>query len=165
MSRAPHLVDGRANQLRYGNAELRDSLVVDGLWCAFENWAMGNAAEFIADEYEVTREAMDRYATGSHQKAIAAIDSGKFDAEIVPVMFRNRKGEEVRFQATMEDGETIIAKQVVVALGFKHFKNEPQDLVEGLPAGRFSHTCDLVDFRPLKGKRCLILGGRHSAYE
>ena len=69
------------------------------------------------------------------------------------------------FQATMEDGQTIIAKQVVVALGFKHFKNEPQDLVERLPAGRFSHTCDLVDFRPLKGKRCLIIGGRQSAFE
>jgi acetyl-CoA C-acetyltransferase len=99
MSQAPHLVDGRLNQLRYGNVELRDSLVVDGLWCAFENWSMGNAAEFIADEYEVTREAMDQYALASHQKAIAAIDSGRFEAEIVPVTITGPKGEMVTVAA------------------------------------------------------------------
>ena len=93
MSQAPHLVDGRMNQLRYGNAELRDALVVDGLWCAFEDWAMGNAAEFIADAYEVTREAMDRFALASHQKAVAALDAGKFQAEIVPVTVKDRKGQ------------------------------------------------------------------------
>jgi acetyl-CoA C-acetyltransferase len=49
MNQVPYLVDGRLGQLRYGNAERRDALVVDGLWCAFENWAMGHAAEFIAD--------------------------------------------------------------------------------------------------------------------
>ena len=93
MSNAPHLVDGRMNQLRYGSVQLRDALVVDGLWCAFEDWAMGHAAEFIADEYEVTREAMDRHALGSHQKAIAAIDAGRFQKEIVPVAVTGRKGQ------------------------------------------------------------------------
>src|SRR5919106_703874 len=57
MSRAPYLVDGRSNQLRYGHSVLRDRLLVDGLWCAFEEWPMGGAAEFIADEFGVTREA------------------------------------------------------------------------------------------------------------
>lgn len=93
MSGAPHLVDGRRNQLRYGNVELRDAVLVDGLWCAFEQWPMGQAAEFIAGEYEVTREAMDRYALTSHQKAIAAIDGGKFDGEIVPVPVNGRRGQ------------------------------------------------------------------------
>ncbi len=93
MSRTPHLVDGRMNQLRYGSTELRDALVVDGLWCAFENWAMGNAAEFIADEYNVTREAMDRYALASHQKAVAASDRGRFEAEIAPVIITGPSGE------------------------------------------------------------------------
>ena len=92
MSQAPHLVDGRIGQLRYGNSGLRDALVVDGLWCAFEDWAMGNAAEFISDEYEVTREAMDRFALGSHQKALAAMDGDKFEAEITPVEVTDRKG-------------------------------------------------------------------------
>ena len=85
MSRAPYLVDGRGNQLRFGHSTLRDSLVADGLWCAFEDWSMGEAAEYIADRYGVTREAMDRYALCSHQKAIAAQDEGRFDREIVPV--------------------------------------------------------------------------------
>ncbi len=85
MSQAPHLVDGRMDQLRYGNAGLRDALLVDGLWCSFEEWAMGEAAEFIADEYGITREAMDRFALSSHQKAIAAIDGGKFKEETVSV--------------------------------------------------------------------------------
>ncbi len=93
MSHAPHLVDGRLNQLRYGHAQLRDALIVDGLWCAFENWSMGEAAEFIADEYAITRAEMDRYALASHQKALAAIDSGKFTAEIAPVTIVDRKGE------------------------------------------------------------------------
>ena len=93
MSRTPHLVDGRMNQLRYGNRELRDALLVDGLWCAFEDWAMGTAAEFIAEEFHVTRDAMDRYALASHQKAVAAADSGGFDAEIVPVRVTGRSGE------------------------------------------------------------------------
>lgn len=90
MSQAPHLVDARRNQLRYGNQILRDSLVVDGLWCAFEDWAMGQAAEFIAEKYDVGREAMDRYALSSHQKAIAAIDAGKFVKEIAPVQVTDR---------------------------------------------------------------------------
>ena len=95
MSRAPYLVDGRSNQLRYGNSVLRDALVVDGLWCAFEDWSMGLAAEFIADEFGVTREAMDRYALCSHQKAVAAQDSGRFNKEIVPVAASTRRGETV----------------------------------------------------------------------
>jgi acetyl-CoA C-acetyltransferase len=93
MSNAPYLLERHLNQLRYGHAQLKDALVVDGLWCAFEDWAMGNAAEFIADEYEVTRKAMDEYALSSHRKAITAIESGKFKDEIVPVHVNGRKGE------------------------------------------------------------------------
>ncbi len=92
MSRAPYLVDGRMGELKYGNVTLKDSLQVDGLWCPFEEWGMGDAAEFIADEYEVTREAMDRFALGSHQKAVAAMDAGKFKEEIVPVEISGRRG-------------------------------------------------------------------------
>lgn len=92
MSRAPYLVDGRMGELKYGNVTLKDSLQVDGLWCPFEDWAMGDAAEFIADEYEVTREAMDRLSFESHMKALAAIDAGKFKAEIIPVEIKTRRG-------------------------------------------------------------------------
>jgi len=92
MSKAPFLVDGRGGTLRYGSAQLTDALQYDGLWDPFEDWIMGDAAEFIADEYEVTREAMDEFALASHQKAIAAIDGGKFKNEIVPVEVKGKKG-------------------------------------------------------------------------
>jgi acetyl-CoA C-acetyltransferase len=93
MSRAPFLVNGRMGELKYGNAQLTDALLNDGLWDPFENWGMGNAAEFIADEYEVTRQAMDQFAFESHQKAVAAQEKGKFKTEIVPVEIPGRKGE------------------------------------------------------------------------
>jgi acetyl-CoA C-acetyltransferase len=93
MSRAPYLVSGRMGELKFGNAQMTDALLNDGLFDPFENWGMGNAAEFIADEYEVTREAMDQFALQSHQKAVAAQEAGKFKAEIVPVQIPGRKGE------------------------------------------------------------------------
>src|SRR3989304_3999150 len=79
-------------ELRFGHFQLTDALLLDGLWDPFENWGMGDAAEFIADEYEVTRQAMDEFALASHQKAIAASHSGKFKAENVPVELPGRKG-------------------------------------------------------------------------
>jgi acetyl-CoA C-acetyltransferase len=82
---------------RYGNTQLVDSIVQDGLWCAFENQLMGHSAEFIADKYEVTREEMDEFALKSHQKAIAAIDAGKFKNEIAPVEIKDAKGRVTKF--------------------------------------------------------------------
>jgi len=93
MSRAPYLVNGRNNELRFGHIEMKDALLLDGLWDSIEDIGMGTAAEFIADEYEVTRTAMDQFAVESHQKALAAINGGKFKAEIVPVELKGRKGE------------------------------------------------------------------------
>ncbi len=93
MSRAPYLVAGRSGELKYGNQQLTDALLNDGLWDPFQQWGMGNAAEFIAEEYEVTREAMDRFALESHQKAVAAQEAGSFKAEIVPVEIPGRKGD------------------------------------------------------------------------
>jgi FAD-dependent urate hydroxylase len=69
------------------------------------------------------------------------------------------------FQAILEDGEVMSAKNVVIAVGFEYFKNLPIKLVECLPTNSFTHTCDFVDFKLLKGKTCLIIGGRQSAFE
>jgi thioredoxin reductase len=69
------------------------------------------------------------------------------------------------FEATIEDGRTFRAKNVLLAVGFGYFKNVPSDLAEILPAGSFSHTCDPVEFAKFREKRCLIIGGRQSAYE
>lgn len=93
MSRAPYLVSGRMGELKFGNTQMTDSLLNDGLWDPFENWGMGNSAEFIADEYEVTREAMDKLSLMSHQKAVAAQEAGIFKDEIVPVEVPGRKGQ------------------------------------------------------------------------
>jgi acetyl-CoA C-acetyltransferase len=93
MSRAPFLVYGRSGELRFGHTQLVDALLHDGLWDILENWGMGNSAEFIAQEYNISRQAMDEFAYHSHQKAIAAIDNGKFKAEIVPVEIPGRKGQ------------------------------------------------------------------------
>jgi acetyl-CoA C-acetyltransferase len=92
MSRAPYLLQGRSGELRFGHNQLTDALLHDGLWDPFENWGMGNSAEFIAEEYGVTRQAMDEFAFNSHQKALSAIDAGKFKAEIVPIEIHDRKG-------------------------------------------------------------------------
>jgi acetyl-CoA C-acetyltransferase len=74
-----------------------DAVVHDGLWCAFEGQHMGNAAEWIAREFGLTREELDHYAYESQMKAAAAQDAGKFEKEIVPVMIPQRKGEPIRF--------------------------------------------------------------------
>ena len=73
--------------------------------------------------------------------------------------------EEFPFRATLESGEAVAAQFVVIAVGFKYFKHLPQELTARLPVGRWTHTCDLVDFTGLRGKRVLILGGRQSAFE
>jgi acetyl-CoA C-acetyltransferase len=98
MSRAPFLVDGRTGALRFGHAQLTDALLHDGLWCSLENWGMGDAAEFIANEYEVSRQAMDEFAYQSHQKAVAASQEGRFKAEIAPVEVKGRKGQVTVFE-------------------------------------------------------------------
>ncbi len=93
MSKAPFLVWARGGELRYGHGQMTDALLLDGLWDSFEDWAMGMAAEWVADEYKVTREAMDQWALDSHLKAIKAIDEGKFKAEIIPLEIPGRKGK------------------------------------------------------------------------
>ena len=69
------------------------------------------------------------------------------------------------FEAVLQDGKTLTARNVVLALGFRYFKNVPELYSALFPPGRFAHTCDLVNLEPLKGKRVLIIGGRQSAFE
>jgi acetyl-CoA C-acetyltransferase len=92
MSRAPYLLSRVREGLRLGHGEAVDSMINDGLWCSFEQWHMGQAGEVVAAEYQVTREAQDRYALASHQKAAAAARDGRFAAEILPVTVP-RKGQ------------------------------------------------------------------------
>ncbi|MBO9361078.1 MAG: acetyl-CoA C-acetyltransferase [Thermoflexus sp.] len=91
MSNAPHLIRLRAG-MRYGHLQAEDSLIADGLRCPFNQVLMGELAEFIADQFEVSREEMDAFALESHRKAVAAIDAGRFRAEIVPVVVPSGRG-------------------------------------------------------------------------
>jgi len=93
MSNAPYLDMTARRGARYGHVELRDSLLNDGLWCSLQNWAMGNAAEFIGNQFEISREEMDAFAYQSHQKAAAATDEGKFKAEIAPITIKGKRGD------------------------------------------------------------------------
>jgi acetyl-CoA C-acetyltransferase len=85
MSRAPFLLPNVRAGYKYGDQSAKDSLIQDGLWCAFENWAMGEAAEHIAAKCSVGRADQDRFSVQSHKRAAAAWESGAFAAEVVPV--------------------------------------------------------------------------------
>jgi len=92
MSNAPYLLKKARSGYRMGNGEMIDSMIHDGLWCAFDDWHMGNTGEVVAERFNVTREDQDEYALNSHRKAIAAIREGRFDLEIVPVEMAQKKG-------------------------------------------------------------------------
>src|SRR5437660_1807111 len=85
MSRAPYLLFGAREGWKYGDQKVVDAMIHDGLWCAFEDWHMGEAAEHIAAKCGVSRADQDRFAAQSHQRAAAAWERGAFNAEVVPV--------------------------------------------------------------------------------
>ena len=93
MTQAPYLLKNARQGYRMGNGELIDSMIGDGLWCAFDNWHMGNTGEVVAEKYGVSRQQQDDFALHSHRKAIAAMKAGRFDEEIVAVTIPQRKGE------------------------------------------------------------------------
>lgn len=92
MSNAPYYLFGHRNGVKFGNQEVFDGLIYDGLWCSFNDCHMGGLAEYTAAKAGVSREDQDEWAYRSHQKAIAAQQDGKFDAEIVKVEVPGRKG-------------------------------------------------------------------------
>jgi acetyl-CoA C-acetyltransferase len=97
MSNAPYLIPKAREGYRLGNGELVDSMINDGLWCAFENYHMGCTGEIVAEEYMISRSQQDEFAVGSHRKAAAAIKAGKFKDEIVPVEIPQKKGAAIVF--------------------------------------------------------------------
>ena len=97
MSNAPYLLPKAREGYRLGNGELVDSMINDGLWCAFENYHMGCTGEVVAEEYSIGRSAQDEFAVNSHRKAAAAIKAGKFKDEIVPVEIPQKKGAALVF--------------------------------------------------------------------
>jgi acetyl-CoA C-acetyltransferase len=102
MNQAPFLLRDARFGYRLGNGELVDSTVADGLWCTVEGCHMGTHAERVAIGNQVSREDQDAFALVSHQRAIAAIDAGRFDDELVPVTVRDAKGRET--EVSVDEG-------------------------------------------------------------
>lgn len=97
MSQAPHVLPKSRDGQRMGNWALEDSMIKDGLWDAFNNYHMGQTAENLANKYEIAREDQDKFAAGSQQKAVAAMEAGRFDDEIAAVTIPQRKGDPIVF--------------------------------------------------------------------
>jgi acetyl-CoA C-acetyltransferase len=95
MSNAPYYLFGYRNGVKFGNQEVVDGLVHDGLWCAFESCHMGGHAEYTAHKAGISRQDADEYSYHSHRKAVEAMDGGAFREEIVPVEIASRKGATV----------------------------------------------------------------------
>lgn len=119
MSMAPYLLSGARQGLRMGNKELVDHMVFDALTDAFNNYHMGITAENIAEKYGISREAQDEFSIKSQEKAIAAIDSGAFKNEIVPITVKSRKEETVVDTDEYPNRKTSIEKLAGLRPAFK----------------------------------------------
>jgi acetyl-CoA C-acetyltransferase len=98
MSGVPYYLPGARTGYRLGHKQAVDGMIYDGLWDSFNDFHMGNTGELVAEKYGITREEQDEWAYNSHRKAIEAIDEGRFEQEITPVMIPQRKGDPVEFK-------------------------------------------------------------------
>ncbi|MCZ8535719.1 acetyl-CoA C-acetyltransferase [Paenisporosarcina quisquiliarum] len=97
MSQAPYLLKNAREGFRMGDQKVVDSMISDGLWCAFNDYHMGITAENLCNRYEITREQQDEFSARSQERAVQAIDAGKFKEEIVAVEIPQRKGDPIVF--------------------------------------------------------------------
>ncbi len=108
MSNAPYYLFGYRGGVKFGNQQIVDGLIHDGLWCAFGQCHMGGHAEYTAHKAGITRTEADEFSLRSHQKAVQAQDAGKFDGEIVPVEITTRKGTTVVSRDEPPRGDTTL---------------------------------------------------------
>ena len=135
MTNAPHYLRGSREGVKYGDWKMQDTMADDGLFCAFDQLGMGVSTENYNERYDLTREEQDEFSARSHQRAAAAIAAGLFDAEIVPVILPQRKGDPIEF--TTDEG--VRADTTVESLG----KLRPAFAKEGtITAGSASQISD-----------------------
>src|SRR5437899_5712049 len=113
MSNAPYLLTKAREGYRLGHDTIVDSIINDGLWCAFDDQHMGCTGEVVAERFHVSRAEQDEYAVNSHLKAGAAINSGYFKDEIVPVEIPQKKGAPIIF----DTDEPVRADTSIESLG------------------------------------------------
>ncbi|SEM87430.1 acetyl-CoA C-acetyltransferase [Mesobacillus persicus] len=97
MSQAPYLLNNAREGFKMGDQKLVDSMITDGLWCAFNDYHMGITAENLCTKYEISREEQDEFSARSQANAVKAIEGGKFKDEIIPVNIPQRKGDPIVF--------------------------------------------------------------------
>ena len=119
MSAAPYKLDGARWGLRMGDGGIADLMIIDGLWCAFNNYHMGITAENIAERYGFTREMQDKFALESQEKAFSAIENGKFKDEIVPVAIQQNKGDTTFFDTDEHPRRTSLEALLNLKPAFK----------------------------------------------
>jgi len=95
MSNCPYLLPGARTGYRFGNAEIVDAMVHDGLWDVYNDFHMGITAELVAEKYGITRQEQDQFALESHQRAVRARKSCFIESQIIPVEIPQKKGEPV----------------------------------------------------------------------
>lgn len=120
MSKAPHLLWGGREGVKFGDISMKDSMILDGLWCAFDDQHMGMTGEIVAEKFGATRQEQDEYAYSSHQKALHAIEKGYFRDEIVAVEVPQRKGDPIVFD--VDEGprkDTTLEKLAKLKPAFK----------------------------------------------
>src|SRR5690242_8715829 len=131
MSNAPYYVYGMRNGVKLGDQQMIDGMIKDGLWCAFCDVHMGGHAEYTAKKAGVTRQMQDEFAAQSHAKAVAAMEAGKFKAEIAPVEIKSRKGTTV-----VDTDESPRKDSTAESLG----KLRPAFTHDAIPANELSVT-------------------------
>ncbi|MHA6261185.1 acetyl-CoA C-acetyltransferase [Sporosarcina sp. CAU 1771] len=109
MSQAPYLLPKAREGFKMGDQKVVDSMITDGLWCAFNDYHMGVTAENLCEKYSITREEQDEFSAWSQAKASAAIESGKFKDEIVAIEIPQRRGESIVFDTDeyVKAGSTV----------------------------------------------------------
>ena len=112
MSQAPYVLPKARTGLRMGHAQLQDSMILDGLWDAFNDYHMGITAENLVEQYGLSREAQDAFAAESQRKAAAALQDGRFDSEITPILIAQRKGEPLAFVRDEQPREGTTAESL-----------------------------------------------------
>jgi len=168
MSKAPHLIWGLREGIKFGDVQIKDSMILDGLWCAFDNVHMGLTGEIVAEKFGATRGEQDAFAVGSHMKAVQAIEKGYFKDEIVPVEVPQRKGDPILF--AVDEGprkDTTLEKLAKLKPVFKKDGTVTAGNASTLNDGAAAVVVASVDAVKNKGLKPLarILGATTNAVE
>ncbi len=129
MSAAPYAIPAARWGARMNDGKMVDTMIKDGLWDAFNNYHMGTTAENICDIWGITRQELDEFGYNSQQKALAAIKSGRFEDEIVPVMVKQKK-QTVEFKVDEDPRDTALEKMGTLKGAFANSDDGSLDKVE-----------------------------------